>query len=354
MLLTHRHAEFVPLPQLRHPGERAEVPQEGDFFWRQHESARHQQQRPREGHDLIFAAKLPLHPPLLFRFVGDDPQGQLPGWAGIPLECGGIFLTRIQEPHATRAAHQRHEQFAQLVRDAEAVHRALNFGLLRVPIRPLGRAAGEVGEDPRIIGADQLVGAARPQPERLELAPLAVSTPLAMRRLDHDLADAAALIDVDLVEDFLLAGRGGGRRRLLGQRLSHLVQPRLPIGRGDRRGRRGAGQTSARWLEKFARCLFLAEKIHPQRAERTGLGDEGGDLVRLDLAADIRPFVGGQHGRPQVLARRFGLGRLAKLQNSLSRPSWRLSCVWYSTPSRTIAKSSLGVTRETATRSAFK
>ena len=32
----------------------------------------------------------------------------------------------------------------------------------------------------------------------------------------------------------------------------------------------------------------------------------------------------------------------AQLQKSFSRPSWRLSCVWYSTPSRTIGEELVG------------
>ena len=99
--------------------------------------------------------------------------------------------------------------------------------------------------------------AARAEPQRLELAPLPVAAALAMRGLDHDLADGPALVDVDFVKDFLLAGRGRGGGRLLGERLPHFRKAGLPVGGGHRSGSQRTRQGGLRRLEEIARALVI-------------------------------------------------------------------------------------------------
>ena len=177
----------------------------------------------------------------------------------------------------------------------------LNLGLLGVPVGPFGRAAGEVGEDAGVVGPHQLVEPARAEPQRLELAPLPVAAALAMRGLNHDLADGPALIDVDFVKDFLLAGGGRGGGRLLGERLPHFREAGLPVGGGDRSSGQRTRQGGLRRLEEIARAVLIVGEV-----DREGLvtrfGDKGRHVVGPDFAADVGAFVGGQDGGPQVLA----------------------------------------------------
>ena len=141
VLVTGRDVELVPLPQERHPGEGAEIAEAGDLLGRHDEAAGDQKDRAGHGQDFILAAQLPLDAPVPFRFVGNDAERKFPRRAVVPFEGRGSFFARVQKPDPSRGAHQRHDQLAQLVRDAEAVDRTLNFGLLRVPVGPFGRAA---------------------------------------------------------------------------------------------------------------------------------------------------------------------------------------------------------------------
>ena len=144
---------------------------------------------------------------------------------------------------------------------------ALNFGLLGVPVGPFGRAAGEVGEDPARRRPRSARRAARPQPQRLELAPLPVSAPLAMRRLDHDLADGRGFDRCRSRKRF--PARGARRRWTAGSWASDCrtcVQPGLPIGRGDRSGGRGRGRGRRRRLEEVARAVVVVGEDRPRRA----------------------------------------------------------------------------------------
>lgn len=161
VLVTGRDVEFVSLPQERHPGEGAEIAEAGNLLGRHDQAAGNQQDRAGQRQDFILAAQLPLDVPVPFRFVGDDAERKFPRRAVVPFEGRGPFFPRVQKPHAPGRTHQRHDQLAQFVRDAEAVDGGLNLGLLGVPVGPLGRAAGEVGEDAGVVGPHQLVNAAR-------------------------------------------------------------------------------------------------------------------------------------------------------------------------------------------------
>src|ERR1700730_2168027 len=128
--------------------------------------------------------------------------------------------------------------------------------------------------------------------------------------LNDDLADRAALIDVDLIEDFLLAGSGGLSHRFLGERLPYLQQPRLPASHGDRRGAQRSRAAAAAGLEEIAgKVVPVVFQVVVQNQRSPWFGEEGRNVAGLDLAAEVVSLVDSEDGSPKVLARWFGLGR---------------------------------------------
>src|SRR5579863_7666984 len=103
-----------------------------------------------------------------------------------------------------------------------------------------------------------------------------------MRRLKDNLPDGTALVDIDLVEDLLLAWRRGGYGRALCQWVPHLVQLSLPAACRDGRRRGRPRRSYARGLEKVARGFILVGNLLDERPAGF-FGQEGRNIVRPDL-----------------------------------------------------------------------